>query len=243
MRHIQLALAISLALITVSCGVGVSPVVRQPKPLDATTQVTANQGSLVFSDDFNDSQSGWSTDHIADFSASFTKDGYKIVTRRFVDHQVQAPYTQPKDQLSISLTAIESLDSPVGSGFGTGCSRGSSESTVNYDFTVDMGGTWSLYKHDTRPGATTTTVLLKKGTSPATIGGKSVTVELMCATLADGATTRLVTFVDGSQVADLTDVVPDLPRIGWLGWVDVLGEDSGWTTVTASHFEERDLEF
>src|SRR6266566_4977766 len=68
----------------------------------------------------------------------------------------------------------------------------------------------------------------------------SLTVELMCATLADAVTTRLVIFVSNTQVADLTDPVSDLPRLGGLV---VRGDDSGPTTVTATHFEQRDLTF
>ncbi len=62
----------------------------------------------------------------------------------------------------------------------------------------------------------------------------------MCATLADAVTTRLVIFVSNTQVADLTDPVSDLPRLGGLV---VRGDDSGPTTVTATHFEQRDLTF
>ena len=66
---------------------------------------------------------------------------------------------------------------------------------------------------------------------------------LICATLSDAVTTRLVMFVDGTQVADIADPVSDLPRLGWLGGLVVTGEDSGPTTVTVTHFEERDLRF
>ncbi len=65
----------------------------------------------------------------------------------------------------------------------------------------------------------------------------------MRATLADGVTTRLVMFVNNTQVADLADPVSDLPRLGWLGGLVVRGDDSGPTTITATHFEERDLTF
>src|SRR6266581_3306018 len=49
--------------------------------------------------------------------------------------------------------------------------------------------------------------------------------------------------VYNTQVADLADPVSDLPRLGWLGGLVVRGDDSGPTTVTATHFEERDLTF
>jgi hypothetical protein len=63
----------------------------------------------------------------------------------------------------------------------------------------------------------------------------------MCATLSDGITTRLVMFVNSTQVADITDPVTGLPRMGWLGGFVVRDDGSGPATVTATHYEERDL--
>ena len=217
--------------------------VKQPKPVTASTELTAGQGALVFDDDFKDSASGWSTDSTADFKASFTPSGYEITARNFVDHYVSAPYGEPKQQLSVSVTATESLGSPAGAGFGVGCSRGPTDPTVSYDYAVEIGGTWRLYRHDLRPGEANAHTLLKQGTAPAAPGAASLTAEIMCATLSDGVTTRLLVFVNGAQVADITDLVPDLPRLGWLGGLVVRGEDSGPTTVITTHFEERDLTF
>ena len=106
---------------------------------------------------------------------------------------------------------------------------------------VQVGGTWEVAKHDLLAGAATQHNVLKKRTSPKAPGATSIVVELMCATLSDGVTTCLVAFVNGTQVADITDPVTSLPRFGWLGSLTVRGEDSGPTTVTATHFEERDL--
>ena len=214
---------------------------KKPTPVTATTAVTADRGSMVFSDDFTDSGSGWTRESVADFSATFTKSGYVIVARGFVDHEIASPYSVPKQQLSVSMTATESTDSPSESGFGAGCDRGLSESTVSYDFVVMIDGTWEIRRHDTRPGAASASSLLKKGTSPKAPGAASITVELMCATLSDGVTTRLLTFVSGTDVADITDRVDDLPRLGWLGAFVVRGEGTRPTTVTATYFELRDL--
>ena len=217
--------------------------VKTPKPVTASTQLTPDLGSLVFSDDFNDPESGWSRDSSGDFNASFAKSGYTIVARGLVDHEVAAPYTTPKDQLSVAVTATESSSSPNGSGFGAACDRGITDPTVSYDFAVAVGGIWELVRHDLRPGATTQHSLLKKGTSPKAPGANSLTIELMCATLSDGVTTRLVMYINSTQVGDITDAVSNLPRLGWLGGLVVRSQDSGPTTVTATHFEERDLTF
>ncbi len=232
-----------MTAVTSSCSGGLSGVVKQPKPVTATTELKPNDGSVIFSDDFHDSGSGWSTDTTPEFSASFTKSGYVVVGRTLVDNEVSAPYVTPKDQLSVSVDATESADSPVGSGFGAGCSRGPTDNTISYDFAAEVGATWELFRHDTRPGVTDRDSLLKKGTSPQAPGAKLLTVELMCATLTDGVTTRLVMFVNDTQVADITDPVANLSRLGWLGGLVVRSVDSGPTAVTAIHFEERDLTF
>jgi hypothetical protein len=236
-----LAAVLGVALVALSCG-GLNAVIKQPKPVTATTELTSDQGALLFSDNFKDSAAGWSTATVADFSASFTSSGYVMTARNFVDHEVAAPYGEPKEQISVAVTATESpVGSPVGAGFGVGCYRGLKDPTVHYNYAVEIGGTWGLYRHDLRPGAVKVHSLLKKGTAPKPPGASALTAELMCATLADGITTRLVMFIDGAQVADITDPVPDLPHLGWLGAIVVRGEDSGPTTVTATHFEERDL--
>jgi len=235
--------ALCLAVLAFSCSGGLNGVVRSPNPVTASSEVTPDRGSVVFSDDFNDPKSGWSTDNVSDFKASFNKSGYVIVVTGFIDHEVSAPYLTPKDQLSVSVTATESSTSPVGSGFGAGCDRGLTEPTISYDFHVAVGGTWGIFRHDLRRAAGSQHSLLKQGTSPKAPGPILRTVVLICATLSDAVTTRLVMFVDGTQVADIADPVSDLPRLGWVGGLVVTGEDSGPTTVTVTHFEERDLRF
>jgi hypothetical protein len=227
-------------MLALSCSGGLNGAVKSPTPVTASTVLTADRGSVIFIDDFSDSNSGWSKDTTADFKASFTGSGYVVVARNFVDHEVAAPYVLPKDQLSVAVRATES-SAPDGSGFGAACDRGLKEQTISYDFAVQVDGTWDLVRHDLRPGAANPHALLKQGTSPKAPGAASITVELMCATLADGITTRLVMFVDNTQVADITDPVTDLPRLGWVGGLVVRGVDSAPTTVTATHYEERDL--
>ncbi len=238
MKALLLASTLCLAMVALSCN---GAVIKTPTPVTASTALTPDRGSLVFSDDFSDSASGWSTDTASDFKASFSPSGYVIVARNFADNEVATPYVLPKDQLSVSVIATESSGSPSGSGFGAACDRGLNQQTISYDFVVQVDGTWEVIRHDLRPGAANPHTSLKKGTSPRALGAKSITVELMCATLSDGITTRLVMFVDTTQVADITDPVTDLPRLGWVGGLVVRSEDSGPTTVIATHCEERDL--
>jgi hypothetical protein len=225
----------------VSCGGGLNGIVKSPTPVTASTALTPDRGSLVFSDDFTDAGAGWPTDTSTDFKASFSPSGYVIVSRELADDEVASPYLIPKDQLSVSVTATESPNSPSESGFGAACDRGLKQQTISYDFAVQIDGTWGVVRYDQRPGAANPQALLKQGTSPKTPGARSITVELMCATLSDGITTRLVMFVNSTQVADITDPVTGLPRMGWLGGFVVRDDGSGPATVTATHYEERDL--
>jgi hypothetical protein len=232
------ASTLCLAILALSCN---GAVIKTPTPVTASTVLTPDRGSLVFADEFTDSAAGWSTDKSAAFKASFSPSGYVIVSRDLADDEVASPYVIPKDQLSVSVTATQSPNSPTESGFGAACDRGLKQQTMSYDFTVQIDGTWGVFRYDQRPGATNQQALLKQGTSPKAPGATSITVELMCATLSDGITTRLVMFVNSTQVADITDPVTDLPRLGWLGGLVVSNDGSAPTTVTATHYEERDL--
>ena len=119
--------------------IGIGP--RPSSPVTEATVLTPDRGSLVFSDSFNDSNAGWSRHSTADFKASFTGDGYVVVARNYVDHEIAAPYADPKNQLSVAVTATQSPGSPAMAGFGVGCVRGLTDPTVHYTFVVMVGGT------------------------------------------------------------------------------------------------------
>ena len=57
--------------------------------------------------------------------------------------------------------------------------------------------------------------------------------------MADGATTRLVLFVDGQPLVDFTDKVAP-SSAGWTGGI-VMSSLEAPSTMTATYFEERDL--
>src|SRR5260370_37190998 len=216
-------------MVALSCSGGLNGIVKSPTPVTASTALTPDRGSLVSADAFTNAAAGWLTDASAAFKASFSPSGYVIVSREFADDEVASPYVIPKDQLSVSVTATESSDSPSESGFGAACDRGLKQQTISYDFAVQIDGTWGVVRYDQRPGAAKPPALLKQGTSPKTPGATSITVELMCATLSDRTTTRLVMFVNSTKVADITDPVTDLPRLGWLGGPAARDDGSGPT--------------
>ena len=131
-----------IGLVTNSCtgSVGTGP---KPQPVTATTILAADRGTVVFSDNFHDSASG------------------------FLDHAERSPYLEPLQQLSVSVTATQSSAALTNAGFGVQYRRGVSDSTVFYEFLVVVGGLWVVVRRDTRAGAASESSLLKQGRSPS----------------------------------------------------------------------------
>jgi len=229
------------AMAVISCGPSFGKA-NPPKPVAATTTLEADRGRVVFADDFKNTRSGWTTGTSADGTkTSYTDSGFVVVAaKRSADHVLHSPYALAFPQISVSVTSTTG-NSPKGSAPGVGCSRGPSEKTIKYTFLVAVAGGWELMRRDTRPGAKAPATVLKRGTPPATPGLDPIVVEGMCATLADGKSTRLVFFVNGIEVADVTDKVADLPNVGWFGDLIIRGQKTANTTVTVTHFEVRNL--
>ena len=231
-----------LASLAVSCSAGPLTPKASPQPVLASTTLEADRGKIVYKDDFKNPRSGWAQGIIATSStATYTDSGYVVVVKRLADQVVHSPYALALPQISVAATATESRTSPKGSGPGVGCSRGPSDKTIKYTFLVVVGGGWEVMRRDTRPGAKSPATVLKRGTPPVGPGADPIVVEGMCATLSDGKTTRLVMFVNGIEMADITDPVADLPTVGWFGDLIVRGQKVGTTTVTVTHFEVRNL--
>ena len=225
------------------CGLPFTSKPSSPKPVVASTTLDAERGKIVFADDFKNARSGWVTGAVGGGpTTSYTDAGYIVVAaKRSVDNVVHSPYALSLPQISVAATAAVSLKSPKGSAPGVGCSRGPSDRTIKYTFLVAVGGGWELMRRDTRPGAKTPATVLKRGSPPAPLGLDPLVIEGMCATLSDGKTTRVVFFINGIQVADVSDRVADLPSVGWFGDLIVRGQKTAVTTVTVTHFEVRNL--
>lgn len=208
------------------------------------TALTAATGKIVFTDDFHDVHTGWDT---ASGPSGVT---YSYVDGKFVAVATEgfwffepSPYFQPLQQLSVAATATLDIHTPPDAGFGVDCTRGSGASETTYQFTADADSNWYVTKWTGPSSDTAVPITLKQGTikgAPAP-GQIPVTLVGMCATMADGLTTRLAFFIDGVKVADLTDTPQPSISAGWLADLVISGSDSGPVTVTATRFEERDL--
>ena len=73
------------------------------------------------------------------------------------------------------------------------------------------------------------------------LGAAPLAVQGMCATLADLKTTRLTLFAGTLKIADISDTATSMPDAGWLTDLLVTSEALHASTVTATHFEVRDL--
>jgi hypothetical protein len=210
-------------------------------PLTASSAVNATRGSVVYSDDFHDSASGWTTQTLPSGTTfTYTAGGYVIVAKGTLDHFATSPYTKPVQQVAIWVMASQAADAPVGAGYGVSCWRGTNAAEIRYDFIVTTGGDWAV---DRRDGgvAPSTPLILKHGKSSAPLGSTPLAIQGMCATLADQHTIRLILFAGKQSLADFTDSATTLPDAGWFADLMVTSEAIRPTTVTATRFEVRDL--
>jgi hypothetical protein len=223
--------------------VGVNLVKRntQPNgPVVQSTAVVSTSGKTVFSDDFHDPSSGWTTASLPSGTTfSYGADGYVVVAMGTLDHFANAPYTTPVSQIAIAVNATQSADAPVGAGYGVSCWRGTDTAEIRYDFVLTAAGQWSVDRRD--GGVLTQALILKEGTAPVQLGSTPVVVTGMCATLADGHTVRLVMFAGSDKVADITDSATALPDAGWQADLVLTSSEIHASTVTVAHFEVRDL--
>jgi hypothetical protein len=214
------------------------------RPVTRITPLTAATGTVVFKDDFNDVHSGWDTvPGPSEIKYAFVNGQFVAVATAGFWFSEPSPYIEPLQQVSVGATATLDIHTPPDAGFGVDCARGLGTSQTSYQFTADADSNWYVMKWTGPDSATAAPTTLKQGTikgAPAP-GVIPVTLVGVCATLADGVTTRLAFFIDGAKVADLTDTPQPTLSAGWLADLVTAGSDSGPVTVTMSHFEERDL--
>jgi hypothetical protein len=214
------------------------------RPITPTTSLTAATGTVVFTDDFHNVHSGWdTTSATSDIKYSFANGAFVSTATAGFWFFEPSPYFDPLQQLSVGATATLDIHTPPDAGFGVDCSRGSSSAETTYQFTAAADSNWYVVRRTGPRGVTNVPTTLKQGNikgAPAP-GVIPVTLVGVCATMADGVTTRLALFIDGSKVADFTDTAQAALSYGWLTDLVTAGSDSGPVTVTSTHFEERDL--
>jgi len=139
----------------------------------------------------------------------------------------------------MSITATQPAGSPANTGFGVVCRRGVGAARVQYEIYVG-GSQWVVERRDGAISGAAPFVI-KEGSSPSAAGPAPMTIVGMCATLADGVSSRVAVFVNGTNVGDLVDTATALSGHGWLTGLIVVSSDKAPNTVTVTRFEERDL--
>ena len=203
--------------------------------------LTASRGKVVFSDTFRDHRRyDFSTSPFesAGTSYTYTTNGLEIVATGFLIHVASPPYNTQVRQVGMSVSATQTADTPLGAGFGVQCRRGSGADAVRYQMYA-AGSIWFVVRRDGLSGSQA--FVLKQGTPVAMPGPVSMTIVGVCATLADGLSTRVAMFVNGIAVADLVDTANALPGSGWLTGLIVASLDKAPSKVTATSYEVRNL--
>jgi hypothetical protein len=216
----------------------------QPSPGPTSDGVTASSplspmsGVEVYSDDFSDPTSGWSTGKDPKGAVfAYASDGYTVTSTVAAHWLAYAPYDDPVQQINLNMTAHESAGAPTGAGFGLVCRRGpDSTSNVRYEFIVNESNRWFIERNQGAVTMSSTPTILDEGALPAKLGTQELEISGLCATLADGQTTRLALFVGTQKVADITDV-SSLDSDGWLGGLMSSGDDVSSTTTVAGYTE------
>ena len=237
------ALLVMVAIVVGLVFVGANALKRTANtvgPVVASTGVTMTRGKTVFSDDFRDPSSGWTTDALPSGTTfKYAPEGYVVVAKGTLDHFAGSPYTTPVAQIAIAVTATQSTDAPAGAGYGVSCWRGIDAAELRYDFVITSAGDWTVDRRD--GGVLTRPLVLKQGKSSASLGGAPLIVTGMCATQADQHTVRLVMFAGAARVADFTDSATALPDLGWQADLMVTSSEIHDSIVSVTHFEVRDL--
>jgi hypothetical protein len=205
----------------------------------ASSPLSSPRGTVVFSDDFSDPNSGWDTGTDSDSTYSYTPAGYSMTTHAAAIFLSYAPSDIPVQQATLSITAAEAAGADPDAGFGVSCRRGpDSASQLRYEFTVTGAGRWFIERNEGDLSAQRPTTL-DEGPTPSPAGAQ-VKVSAVCATLADGVTTRLALFLNGTKVADMLDI-STVDGAGWLGAIMSTNAGNAPATTIVSSYGESAL--
>lgn len=234
-RALLTLLIVGGVLVLLIAGLVVGVVVnRGQHRVSLTSPLSATRGKVVYSDNFSDPKSGWST--APSPSATYRyQNGFVITASGGKIYNRLAPYTETIPQIGVSATATVDASSPLGAAFGPRCVQ---EETLAddflYEFLLTNDGRWEIMRHQGQP--TNPTERIREGTGPVGAGKQPATVVGICATQPGSDLTRLVMFVNGVKVGDTTDS-HTLSSDGWVGGISVDGPAGAPTTVTFTDFE------
>jgi len=243
-----LVILVVVALVAVGAIAAVA-VIGSPKPTPgpgssavapASASSSPGIGVVVFTDDFHDPGSGWSTGTLPSGTTfTYTSRGFEVFAKGSLHHITSVPYGRARERLTVSATATQSSPAPDGAGFGVTCDRGTDAAEIRYEFIAATRNAWTIERVDGPLGSTgSPSVILKQGTLVSSPGSTPMTVQGTCITLPDGLTTRLSLIVDGNPIAEITDAATSLPDSGWYAELIVASDDPP-TTVTVTRFEVR----
>jgi hypothetical protein len=234
---------IAVGAIAAAAVIGPGKATTSPGPsgaAQASASSSPNVGVVVFSDDFHDQGSGWSTGTLPSGTTfTYTSRGFEIFAKGSLHHITSAPYGRARERLTVSTTATQSSPAPDGAGFGVTCDRGTGAAELRYEFIVATGDAWTIERLDgSLDSAGNSSVVLKQGALSSSPGSDPMTVQGTCITQSDGQTARLSLVVDGVAIAEITDTATLQPGSGWYAELIVVSEDPP-TTVTVTRFEVR----
>lgn len=211
------------------------------KPAANPQALTLTSGSVVFSDSFTASNSGWPQTTLASGSTiGYRRGGYVVSGEGAHSHFVSAPYSTSLVALAITVTASVTSGDPVTSGYGVRCNPASVGDPA-YAFFLNPAGTFLVDRYNS-PSATP--VSLSRGLAPIALAGAATSVTGACIVVKSNegrSSVRLVLAVQGTVVADVLD--------------SVFGSGDGWTpslvtsttvaqpsVVDFTHFAVRNLD-
>ena len=227
---------LGVALVGIGVAIGIASggrVIAAPKPITGKPRV-------VFSDDFQDPGSGWPTHSPSQgVTFAYTSAGYVVSGSGRYHWFARAPYYVPVPQLTMSVTATQVTNGQGAVGFGVACVRGIGSSITRYELLVNATRRWFIERALGPPGPTSTATIIDEGSSPMVPGATPMTVSGSCLTKADGRTTDLVVWVNGTKVGSAEDDATSLAGTGWYGQLIVATEGTRPCPVTATNFEER----
>jgi hypothetical protein len=214
-------------------GAGSSAAPAAVKPV-----TSAAQGAVVFHDEFNNQESGWSRRALP----SGTKFGYAggkyvVVAKGTLHHYAYAPYNDPVAQISVTADYVTSAAKAGGSGVGVSCDQGTGKAALLYEFMVYPGRQWFIEEVRGSIGSNPPTTVLKQGR--ATVKPGKISVTGACTTSVDGTRTVVTLFVNGAKVGQATSTVKPPPD-GWLAGVDVASQGTKPQTVAVESVTVRD---
>jgi hypothetical protein len=211
-----------------------------PSAVTAKSTVRPTTGTVIFSDDFTDPTTGWNIGGHDDSDNEYDSAGYTITVTKPWMVSTPSPYDGVVSQLSQSVTSSISASSEEGSSFGLACGRDfDAPSEMDYEFFVDREGGWYIQRRNKATDFSSNPHVLSEGAVPQRTT-KPITMVAVCASLADGKTTRLVLFIGGVEAADLTDRSP-AETSNWQGMLDTEGGDTKPTSVLITGYSESRL--